>query len=65
VRRWQLGGKFMKSMYSNGFSTFTGLVRWLKAGLTWNLWGRHPRSAHLHVYALLPIRLPAGESIHQ
>jgi hypothetical protein len=25
VRRWRFGGKFMKSIHSNGFSTFKGL----------------------------------------
>ena len=35
-------------------------VRWLKAGLPWE-WGVvTPRSAHSHVYALLPIGLRAG-----
>jgi hypothetical protein len=40
-------------------------VRWLKAGLAWDVGGRHPRSAHSHVYALLPIWLQAAELCHQ
>ena len=32
-------------------------VRWPKAGLTWDLWGRHPLSAHSNIYALLPMGL--------
>jgi RNA-directed DNA polymerase len=34
-------------------------VRWLKAGLTWDVRGRHPRSAHSHGSAWLPIVLRA------
>jgi hypothetical protein len=34
-------------------------VRWLTAGLPWDVWGRHPCSAHTPVDALLPFWLRA------
>jgi hypothetical protein len=40
-------------------------VRWLTAGLPWDVWGRHPCSAHSLVSAVLPIGLRTPEEVLQ